>query len=302
VKAASWLWLLVVAGCGPRSNPAEQRGDIAFHEARWVDAVAAYRTAGDSPRVMAKLADALLQGGFLTESAQTWAKLGAAEPGRVGEAAAGLVRVVRAGEEAGQQGAIAEGIAGLRHVAPGWPLGRLASRLGDPAGLSPDLIISVIPALLASPSGGVQAEQSLLELGRAERNRGMCDTAIPILEGVLRRSQSGTVHDTATSVLSWCELGTGLTDLENGRVADAERRFDRASQLDLAGGPVSRRALIGVGDARLRQADTIAARTAWQTVAGATVTPDSLTQLALLRLQAVLAPTPDTVTVSPGRP
>lgn len=296
------LALTALAGCGFGRRGREQLGDEAWHDARWGDAVADYRAAGDSPRLTAKVADAALQGGLLGVSAQAWTKLGTEAPERAAEAAAGLARVASAAQEAGDDPAFAQAIAGLREIAPGWPLQRLAARLGRGRDLPPSAAADVIPALLSSVSGRAATEPLLLALGRADRARGLCDAAVPILEGVLRTTMNASLRDSATTTLSWCELGLGLAALAAHHPGDAERWLDRAAERD-SNGVVGRRAMVGFGDARAIEGDTAAARLAWQAVATAPVPPDSVTQSAVQRLQQSAPPkVPDSGTVRPEHP
>ena len=301
MKAARLLVVFLVS-CSLGRPDRERLGDAAWHEARWTDAMADYRAAGDSPRLTAKFADAALQGGSLAESAQAWTKLGEDAPERTAEAAAGLARVAAAAEHDGKPAALAQAIVGLSRVAPGWPLGRIASRFGGAGALAPAQTAVVIPAVLAAAPGRDAIDPLLLALGQADRARGACDLAVPILEGVLRRTTNVGLRDSATTALGWCELGLGLSALQAARPGDAERWFDRAAHR-VPQGDVGRRALVGLGDARLRQGDTVAARLAWQSLATAAVAPDSFAQLALTRLQA-LAPivVPDSGTPHPVRP
>lgn len=270
-----------MTGCGRGGR--EQLGDEAWHDARWSDAIADYRAAGESPRLTAKLADAALQGGVLTMSAQAWTRLAADAPERAAEAAAGLARVASAALQVGDDAGLAQAIAGLRRVAPGWPLQRLAARQGRIGDLQPAAAADVIPALLSSVSDRATAEPLLLALGRADRARGACDVAVPILEGVLRTTTNATLRDSATTTLSWCELGIGLAALAAQHPGDAEHWLGRAVQRD-SNGAVGRRAMLGVGDARASEGDSASARLAWQAVASAPVPTDSITQLAFERL------------------
>jgi hypothetical protein len=292
------LALSALAGCGWDRGGREQLGDDAWHDARWADAVADYRAAGDSPRLTAKLADAALEGRLLTVSAQAWTKLGTESPDRAPEAAAGLARVAASAQDAGDDAGLAQAITGLRQIAPGWPLQRLAARLGRVGDLQPAAAADVIPALLSSVSGREATEPLLLMLGRADRARGACDVAVPILEGVLRTTMNAFVRDSATTTLGWCELGLGLSALATQHRGDAERWFGRAMRRDSVGA-VGRRARLGYGDARAVDGDSAAARLAWQTVASG-VPQDSLTQLAFQRLSQPAPPAPADTAPTPG--
>ena len=291
----------VAAGCSVAQSGREQLGDEAWHDARWADAVADYRAAGDSPRLLAKLADATLQGGLLTQSAEAWTRLGTDASDRAAEAAAGLARVASAAEQAGNDAALAQAIAGLRRIAPGWPLQRVAARMGRVADLPPAAAAEAIPALLSASPGRNVAELMLLALGRADRARGSCDVAVPVLEGVLRTTMNAELRDSATTPLAWCELQLGLAALASAHPGDAERWLDRAAQHD-PNGAVARRARVAFGDALASEGDSTAARLTWQAVATAPVPPDSLTQLAVLRLQRPPAAVVDSGTVRPEHP
>ncbi len=300
MKAARLLVLCLV-GCSLGRPDRERLGDAAWHEARWADAMADYRAAGDSPRLTAKLADAALQGGLLAESAQAWTKLGTDAPEQAAEAAAGLARVADIAEHDGKQPALALAIAGLRRVAPSWPLGRVASRLSDvtvvPAAMVPD----VVPAMLVTAPGRDASSQLLLALALADRSRGACEPAVSALEDVLRRSTNAGLRDSATTALGECELGLGLMALQAARPGDAERWFDRAVRREPQG-PTGRRAQVALGDARLRQGDTAAARGVWEGLTHSAAPPDSITQLALLRLVALTPTLPDSGNLHPVRP
>jgi hypothetical protein len=263
--------------------------------------MADYRAAGDSPRLTAKLADAALQGGLLAESAQAWTKLGTDAPEQAAEAAAGLARVADIAEHDGKLPVLAQAIAGLHRIAPSWPLGRVASRLGDvtvvPAAMVPD----VVPAMLVTAVGPDASSSLLLALAQADRSRGACEPAVSVLEDVLRRSTNAGLRDTATTSLGWCELGLGLMALQSARAADAERWLDRAVGREPQSA-TGRRAQVALGDARLRQGDTVAARGVWEGLANSAAPPDSITQLALSRLVALTPTLPDSGTLHPVRP
>jgi hypothetical protein len=286
VKSARFLWLLV-AGCSWQHPGREQLGDEAWHAARWGDAVEDYRAAGDAPQVTAKLADAALHAGLLTESAAAWTKLGRAEPGRVGEAAAGLARVAHEAQLEGKVAALTQAIIALEQLAPRWPLGRMAAWIGEPDSLPPDQATVVIPAILAGLTTRDGAEPLLLALGRADRARGACDVAVPILTGLVGRTLAGELHDRAGDVLSDCALTLGFKALAAANAAAAEQWFDQAAAID-SNGPVGRRARIAIGDARLTQGDTLGARAAWAlSLLSAPVPADSLARMAQVRLLQV---------------
>jgi hypothetical protein len=292
--------LVLLAACASGQPDAERLGDSAWHDGRWKEAVADYRTAGNSPRLVAKAADAALQGEMLTDAATEWTLLGTGTQTRAGEAAAGLVRVAEAANRDGNQQALGAALLGLRQVAPGWPLGRLAIQLAPGAELSATAVATILPAALAANTGHSLPEPVLAAIGQADRSRGACDAAAPVLEGVLRRGAFGGTRDSAAANLAWCDLTLGLAALGTAKAGEAELWFDRAIR-ENSDDAVGRRAMIGLGDARRGQGDLAAASAAWQSVASRQPA-DSLTQIALQRLTPPEAPAayPDTTSLRVG--
>lgn len=283
MRPASVL-LLFLAACTSGRPDAERQGDRAWHAGRWTQAVALYRSADSSPRVIAKLADAAFLSGSLLEAAQAWTRLGVDAPDRAAEAASQLARTAAAAERDNSPRALVLAIAGLRRLAPGWPLGRLSLRLAHDPGPFDSLAMSVIPAALAAAPGRTAADSLILSLGRAQRAAGDCRRAVPTLQSAARRSGDGATHDSAMAQLGWCELTIGLQALASNHAADAEPWLDQVARRDPLGA-VGRRAMVAFGDARLAEGDLPAATLAWQTVAAAPVAPDSVTVLALERLR-----------------
>ena len=279
-----WLALFLASACHSPSPDNERLGDKAWHDGRWTAAVTLYRSAPPSARVTAKLADAAFLAGDYTDAAAAWTQLGLDSPDRAPEAASGLARTAAAAERDGSIRAIALAIAGLRKLEPGWPLGRLSLRLAHEPGPFDSLAMSVIPATLAAGPGKTAADSLILALGRAQRAAGDCGRAVPTLESARRRGSGTTTGDSATSLLGWCELTLGLRALASEHPALAESWLDRVAHRDPLG-VVGRRAMVGLGDARLAQGDIPAATVAWQAVAAAPVPPDSITVQALERLR-----------------
>ena len=292
------LLVAVLLGCGGARNSPERLGDEAWHRGQWAVATAQYRLVGDIPRLLAKRADAALLGGDLMVAAMLYRQLGAADPTRTGEAAAGLVRVAEVAQRAGDVHAVAACIAGLAEVAPGWPLGRLALRLPSDAQWDPSLVGAIGPAGLAAAGGG---ERWLLALGRGYRAAKRCPEAIAALE-TLRRRERGPAADTAGAELASCQLNVGLAALGAGRPGEADFWLLQAATADPLGAS-GRRALVALGDARLAEGDLAGANLRWQQVLTAPVSPDSITVMALERLRdpGVFGSKSDS-SVVPGRP
>lgn len=296
------IGLLLLAACTSRRNDPERIGDTAWHDGRWHDAAASYHTAPASPRMLAKSADAAFLAGERLEAIAAWSELGRVAPERAGEAAAGLARVAQAAEASGDALVLARAVLALHRLAPDWPLGRLAFRLVAVPGISPEDLVELLPVALASVSARSTADSVLLSLGAAEHNRRECRPAVPVLEAVLRRSRVEPSREAATALLADCELTLGLAALNAEATGVAELWFDRAARRDPMG-TIGRRALVGFGDARLRQGDPFSATLAWQEVASARGAADSITILALERLR-ILGSADSTVhpAAAPDRP
>ena len=275
---------MFLSACHPAGSDSERLGDAAWHDGRWKDAVVLYRMVEPSPRVTAKLADAAFLAGALATAAEAWTNLGLAAPDRAGEAASGLARTAVAAERNDDPRALVLAIAGLRRLEPGWPLGRLSLRLAHEPGPFDTLGTLVLPAALAAGPGRGAADSLMLALGRAQRASGDCHRAVSTLESATRRGGNGGTHDDVSSELAACELTLGLQALGKQLPAEAEPWFDLAARRDPLG-QAGRRAMVGFGDARLAQGDISAATLAWQVVAAAPVSPDSITALALERLR-----------------
>ncbi len=279
-----WLALFLASACHARSPDNERLGDKAWHDGRWNAAMSLYLAAPATAQVTAKLADAAFLAGAYSDAATAWTQLGLDAPERAAEAASGLARTAAAAERDGSSRALVLAIAGLRKLEPGWPLGRLSLRLAHEPGPFDSLAMSVIPAALAARPGKTAADSLILALGRAQRAAGDCGRAVPTLESARRRSGGTTTGDSATALLGWCELTLGLRALASEHPAEAESWLDRVAHRDPLGA-VGRRAMVGLGDARLAQGDIPAATVAWQAVAAAPVPPDSITVQALERLR-----------------
>lgn len=276
--------LMCLTACHSAGSDRERLGDAAWHDGRWNDAVGWYRTVAPSARVTAKLADAAFLADSLAVAAAAWTKLGVDDPQRAGEAASGLARTAVAAERDDNPPALVLAIAGLRRLAPGWPLGRLSLRLAHEPGPFDTLATSVLPAALAAGPGRGAADSLILALGRALRASGDCQRAVPTLEGAVRRGGNAGIGEDLVRELGACQLSLGLQALSKQLPTEAEPWFDRAARSDPLG-QVGRRAMVGFGDARLAQGDMAAAALAWQGVAAAPVSPDSITALALERLR-----------------
>ena len=294
--AVATLGLLV--GCGD-SGGAEGAGDQAYADGRYQEALAAYTPLSESapsPRLWAKVGATALHLGQLREATAAYRALGAADPDRADEAADGLDRVILAAERRRDEPVLEEAVAALRAVAPDRPLGRHALSLVqatdgavDPAGFS---------AALAAATEAGEVDSLLARQATALAEIGSCAQAVPLFQaGIRRAGRLGS--PAATDGLAGCytQLGAALLSA----VPDsAEVLFRDAAALD-SSSTNGRAALIGLGDARLRQGDLVGAALAYQAAISAGAPGDSIGAAAGRKLNAlVTAVVPDSL--STGAP
>ena len=126
-------WAIVLVGlasaCGRSAADHEELGDRAYAAGAYRDALAEYQLgvkAGASPDLHAKSAAAALHTQDYAFAAAEYRELADRDRSRVGEAAEGLERIVRAAVAANDRSGLATALAALQAVAPSRPLGRYA--------------------------------------------------------------------------------------------------------------------------------------------------------------------------------
>jgi tetratricopeptide (TPR) repeat protein len=294
--AVATLGLLI--GCGD-SGGAEGAGDQAYADGRYQEALAAYAPLSESspsPRLWAKVGATALHLGQLREATAAYRALGAADPDRADEAADGLDRVILAAERRRDEEVLEEAVAALRAVAPDRPLGRHALSLVqatdgavDPAGFA---------AALAAATEAGEVDSLLARQATALAEIGSCGQAVPLFQaGIRRAGRLGSVA--AADGLAGCYTQLGSALLASAPDS-AEVLLRDAAALDSSSSN-GRAALIGVGDARLRQGDLIGAALAYQAAISAGAPGDSIGVAAGKKLNAlVTAVVPDSL--STGAP
>src|SRR5919107_12769 len=96
----SWAFFLGAMGCG-RAGDSERRGDQAYGQGRYNEALGEYRAAvakDPDARVWAKVGAAALRTGTLDVASDAYLRLAAEDPTRAEEAAEGLEAVARAAD------------------------------------------------------------------------------------------------------------------------------------------------------------------------------------------------------------
>lgn len=272
--------------CGRESR--EEIGDAAYVEGRFADAYAAYAAAAPaaSADIWAKLGAAAMGMGALDSAAEAYVRLEAEDPARTAEAADGLEIIARRAERAGDLGALRTALFALRRVAPERPLGRLTYALARRAALTPAEVVALLPSALGAAPDAAGFDRLLLRYAIALRDSEDCPAAAEAYRSVLRRSPAPALRNPAADGLARCAVELGLASLSGNRPVDADRWFTLAAQVDPAS-PAGRRALVGLGDARVAQGDPIAAAIAWQRAIDRGEPADSIARMASSRLRGL---------------
>ncbi len=285
--------LLMLVACGPSGGP-EGAGDRSYTEGRYQEALAAYAPLAEttpSPRLWAKIGATALQLGQLREATAAYRSLAEAAPDRADEAAEGLELVIVAAERRRDEVALTEAVAALRAVAPEYPLGRHALTLMQVVDgpVSP----TDFAAALAVAADARTVDSLLVRQADALAGSGACGAAVPLYQAALRRS-GRPGNPTAEAGLVDCFFRMGAAQLTTAPDS-AEVWFRSAAGLDSTT-PLGRAAMLGLGDARVRQGDIIGAALAYQTVLSSGLRSDSLSVVAAAKLNALVsAEVPDSL-------
>jgi tetratricopeptide (TPR) repeat protein len=273
-----------LAGCVDRAG-GERVGDEAYAAERYRDALAAYVPVAESRpggRIWAKVGAAALHTGELRQAIAAYRELAAADMTRRIEAADGLERAAAEAERRNDSTILEEAIEALRAVAPERGIGRYALGLSRSGMIRPTAEDLAGALAVAGEAGAV--DTLLSRYGRALRQSGNCAEAVPVLRAALRRVGSAGVAE-ARAGLADCALQLGQAALA-GAPARAEEWFRAAAAAD-SSSVTGRLALVGIGDARVRQGDLVAGAISYQAAISKSVRPDSVQQLATRKLNAL---------------
>lgn len=289
------LGTLFLGGCPTAAADHAKLGDQALMKGDYATAVGEYRAgvqANPRPELLAKLASAAFHLKNYREAADAYRRLGETDPSRAGEAATGLERVARGAQVAFDALALREALLGLKAIAPERPTGRIALSLALSGRMEPDEALPLLPYALAGATNDQQVDSLLLLYGNASRETTACEEAVRIYLTVLRRSGDGAPSPSASDGLANCavQLGRDAVALEQPLIA--ERWFRMAVDANVPG-ELMREALLGLGDARLQQGDSLEAASAWRRVLDQAGNADSLGRVAdqkLRQLETVVVP------------
>jgi len=264
VRQLAAALLALTFACTRSAADHEELGDRAYAAADYRSALAEYQLGikahPGTGSLDAKLGAAALHTEDYALAADAYRALAQDDRSRVDEAADALERVVRAALVANDRGALASALTGLREIAPARPLGRYATLAaldavdrGDTA-----TALALLPVASAASGDPGRADSLLYVYGMTLVRVRDCSTAVPVFEGVIRRTHAPVVVEPAREGLGLCALVEGQLALERGRPADAEAWFRRATAPG-ASPDVVRAAFLGLGDVRLAQGDIAAA-------------------------------------------
>jgi tetratricopeptide (TPR) repeat protein len=289
------LCTVLLVGCPAAAADHAKLGDQAVMKGDFTTAVGEYRAGvqtSPKPDLLAKLANAAFHLKNYREAADAYRRLGEIDPSRAGEAATGLERVARGAQDAFDALALREALLGLKAIAPERPTGRIALSLALSGKMEPGEALPLIPYALAGAANDQQVDSLLLLYGNANRETTACEEAVRIYRTVLRRYRDGPPSPSASDGLASCavQLGRDAGALEQPQIA--ERWFRMAVDANPPG-DLMREALLGLGDARLGQGDSLEAAAAYRRALDQAGATDSLGQTAdqkLRQLQSVAVP------------
>ena len=261
--------LALTCACTRSAADHEELGDRAYTAGDYRSALAEYQLGmkahPGSASLDAKLGAASLRTQDYAGAAEAYRALARDDRSRVDEAADALERVVRAALGENDRAALAGALTGLREIAPARPLGRYATLSaldavdrGDTA-----TALALLPAAAAASADPARADSLLYVWGMTLVRVRACSTAVAVFEGVIRRQRAPVVAESAREGLGLCTLLEGQMALEQGRPADAEGWFRRATAPG-ASPDVVRAAFLGLGDVRLSQGDIAGALESYQ--------------------------------------
>jgi len=286
LPAAGAGLLTLLAGCGGARDH-ERKGDQAYGESRFSQALAEYREAlarDPDARVWAKAGAAALRTGNLEVASDAYLRLAAEDPTRAAEAAEGLDAVARAAERAGDARRLQAAVVGMGAIAPDRSIGRYALELIRRPGAEATDLVAVLPGAIAAAPDAETVDSLLWVYATALRETSGCDEALPVFQAALRRTKLALLRTRAEEGVAACSLMLGLQSEAAGKLEEAALWFLATIRVD-SSTIVGRRALVGYGDARLRQGDPIAAALAYQVVVADAVQSDSIHQMAVDRLR-----------------
>lgn len=282
--------LMTAGGCGPSADAHERQGDRAYSESRFADAVVAYRLAvrsGGRPDLWAKLGSAGLRVPDYAVAAEAYRELAASDALRVLEATQGLDLAAEGAERADDFATLRIVLLSLLSIAPEWANGTYALKVVRHVETTPEERLALLPLAVAAAPDRRIADSLLGAYADVLQHTESCRKGIRVYRSVLRRTESSRLAEELVGGRAACALELGWERLGEEPWA-AEGWFleavEAAPETD-----VGRMALVGLGQARSVQGDLIGAALAYQAAATSTTDPDSITILAMEKLNEIAA-------------
>jgi tetratricopeptide (TPR) repeat protein len=280
--------LLTASGCAPGADAHERQGDKAYAELRFDDAIAAYRLAvrsGGPGDLWAKLGSSGLRLPDYAVAAEAYRELAASDALRVREATQGLDLAAQGAERAGDFTTLRVVLLSLLSIAPEWANGTYALKVVRHVQTTPEERLALLPLAAAAAPDRRTADSLLGGYADVLQATEGCRKGIRVYRSVLRRTESSRLAEELLDGRAACALELGREHLSE-EPWTAEGWFleavDAAPDTD-----VGRMALVGLGEARSEQGDLIGAALAYQAAVTSTTDPDSITILAMEKLNQI---------------
>lgn len=289
--------LISLAACAPPGPDHERLGDRRYAEHAYVDALAEYRLAmrqhRPGPALLAKLGEAALRSGSLSEAVSAYAGLAQADPAQVELAADGLTRAAQLAAAARDMGALEDALVALQDVAPQRPVGAFAVALGasSTALAKKPEAMGVFLEAAADARDAATADSFLVAWADVNARLDRCDHAASAYQSVLRRDPPPGLVRQAEGGLAGCAIAQGQLSLSVGALTDAAVSFQRAITI---GEPDSivRLAWLLLGDTRWTGGDTATALDAYRHAIAGSGEGDPVAARATAQMNRLLGSTP----------
>ena len=226
------------------------------------------------PDLWAKLGSAGLRVSDYAVAAEAYRELAASDALRVLEAIQGLDLAAEGAEHADDFATLRIVLLSLLSIAPEWANGTYALKVVRHVETTPEERLALLPLAVAAAPDRRIADSLLGAYADVLQHTESCRKGIRVYRSVLRRTESSRLE------LGWERLGEEPWAAEGWFLEAVEA----APETD-----VGRMALVGLGQARSGQGDLIGAALAYQAAVTSTTDPDSITILAMEKLNEIAA-------------
>ena len=197
----------------------------------------------------------------------------------------GLDLAARGAERDGDYNALRTVLLTLQAVAPDWASGRYALTVMRHTRATVEERLGLLPLAAAAAPDRRTVDSLLGSYADALREIENCSKGIRVYRSVMRRSETPELERRLLLGRASCAFQLGREHLQE-EPWTAEGWFLEAADAG-TDAEVGRLALIGLGEARAAQGDLIGAALAYQAAVGPTTDPDSITILAMTKLNDI---------------